>query len=105
MKHLVLPVIAVTALFGANVTFAAGDAAAGKASAALCASCHGANGIAAVGMYPNLAGQNEAYLVSALKAYRSKERNGGMAAIMQMQAANLSDADIDNLAAHFSSLK
>jgi cytochrome c553 len=55
--------------------------------------------------YPNLAGQNEAYLVSALKAYRSKERNGGMASIMQMQAANLSDADIENLAAYFASLK
>lgn len=105
MKHLVLPIIAITALFSANATFAAGDIAAGKASAALCASCHGANGIAVAPMYPNLAGQNEAYLVSALKTYREKERNGGMAAIMQMQAANLSDADIDNIAAYFSSLK
>lgn len=105
MKRIALPLIALTALFGANTTFAAGDVAAGKASAALCSSCHGANGIASVGMYPNLAGQNEAYLVSALKAYRSKDRNGGMAAIMQMQAANLSDADVDNIAAYFSSLK
>lgn len=105
MKYISLPIIALTALFSANSAFAAGDVAAGKASTAICASCHGVNGIASVGMYPNLAGQNEAYLVSALKAYRSKERNGGMAAIMQMQAANLSDADIDNIAAYFSSLK
>jgi cytochrome c553 len=105
MKNLVLPIIAITALFSANTVFAAGDPVAGKQKAALCATCHGANGIAVAPTYPNLAGQNEAYLISALQAYRSKERNGGMAAIMQMQAANLSDADIDNIAAYFSSLK
>tara|TARA_R110002050_G_scaffold269917_2_gene412627 strand:+ start:174302 stop:174619 length:318 start_codon:yes stop_codon:yes gene_type:complete len=105
MKRLIFPLIALTALFGTNSSFAAGDVAAGKAKTALCASCHGAAGIAPVGMYPNLAGQNEAYLISALKSYRDKERNGGMAAIMQMQAANLSDTDIDNIAAYFSSLK
>ena len=53
----------------------------------------------------NLAGQNAEYLVSALKAYRDKQRQGGMAAIMQMQANNLSDEDIANLAAYYSSLK
>ncbi|MFT7413393.1 MAG: cytochrome c553 [Methylophagaceae bacterium] len=105
MKRLIFPLIALTALFSANLAFAAGDVAAGKAKATLCASCHGPVGIAVVAMYPNLAGQNEAYLVSALTSYRSKERNGGMAAIMQMQAANLTDADIDDLAAYFSSLK
>lgn len=56
-------------------------------------------------VYPNLAGQNAEYLVSALKAYRDKQRQGGMAAIMQMQASNLSDEDIANLAAYYSSLK
>jgi cytochrome c553 len=54
---------------------------------------------------PNLAGQNEPYLISALKAYRDKQRNGGMAAIMQAQAAILTDSDIENIAAYFSSLK
>ncbi|OUR65760.1 hypothetical protein A9Q79_01860 [Methylophaga sp. 42_25_T18] len=83
----------------------AGDIAAGKKKTSLCASCHGVNGIATLPSYPNLAGQNEAYLISALTAYRDKQRNGGMAAIMQMQAANLSDADIENIAAYFSSLK
>jgi len=83
----------------------AGDAAAGKAKSAVCAACHGPAGIASIPTYPNLAGQNEAYLVSALKAYKSKQRNGGMAAVMQAQAAALSDADIANLAAYYSSLK
>lgn len=105
MKHLVLPIIAITALLGANAAFAAGDAAAGKAKTVVCASCHGAEGIAVAPMYPNLAGQNEAYIASSLHAFRDKTRNGGMAALMQMQAANLTDADIDDLAAYFSSLK
>ena len=82
----------------------AGDAAAGKAKSAVCAACHGAAGKAAIPNYPNLAGQNKAYLVSSLKAYKNKERNGGMAAIMQGQAAALSDQDIENLAEYYSSL-
>jgi len=83
----------------------AGDAAAGKAKAAVCGACHGANGMAAANMYPNLAGQNKAYLVSALKAYKNKQRSGGMSAVMQGQAMALSDSDIDNLAEYYSSMK
>ncbi|TMX31931.1 cytochrome c [Vibrio sp. Hep-1b-8] len=84
---------------------AAGDAAAGQAKAAVCAACHGADGIAIIPGYPNLKGQNEQYLVSAINAYKNKERNGGLAAVMQAQAAALSDADIANLAAYYASLK
>jgi len=104
MKHLAYTMFGLVALFGSQSVLAA-DAEAGKAKAALCASCHGANGIAVMPAYPNLAGQNEPYLVSALKAYRDKQRNGGMATIMQMQAVSLSDEDIDNIAAHFAGLK
>mgnify|MGYP003672569119 FL=1 len=82
----------------------AGDAAAGKAKSAVCAACHGAAGKAAIPSYPNLAGQNKAYLISSLKAYKNKQRNGGMAAIMQGQAAALSDQDIENLAEYYNSL-
>ncbi|MCG7498404.1 c-type cytochrome [Vibrio sp. Of7-15] len=95
---------AVAALMMASPAMA-GDAAAGKAKAAVCAACHGADGIALIPGYPNLKGQNEQYLVSSLKAYKSKERSGGMAMVMQPQAAMLSDADIENLAAYFASLK
>lgn len=92
--------------FGASVPAlaSAADVAAGKAKAAVCAACHGANGMAQIPTYPNLAGQNEQYLVLALKAYRSKDRTGGQAVIMQGQAAALSDDDIANVAAYFSSL-
>ena len=89
----------------AGQAMAAGDAAAGQAKAAVCAACHGADGIAVIPGYPNLKGQNEQYLVSSINAYKNKERNGGLAAVMQAQASMLSDADIANLAAYYASLK
>ena len=42
--------------------------------------------------------------MEALKAYRAKNRTAGQAMIMQGQAAALTDDDIANLAAYFSSL-
>jgi cytochrome c553 len=86
------------------VASAAGDAAAGKAKAAVCTSCHGANGKAMIPTYPNLAGQNAQYLVLAMKAYKNGERKGGQAAIMAGMAAPLSDADIANLAAYYAAM-
>jgi len=85
----------------ANIALA-GDAAAGKAKAAMCVACHGANGISAIPNYPNLAGQKEAYLVDAIKAYRDGTRKNP---VMSPMASALSDADVANLAAYFSSLK
>lgn len=83
----------------------AGDIDAGKAKSAVCAACHGSEGISAVPIYPNLKGQQEAYLTSSLKAYKAGQRQGGMSMLMTPQAATLSDADIANLAAYYSSLK
>lgn len=104
MKKIVLGLV----LSGGLLSFPtfAGDIEAGKALAAdSCASCHGANGIAVVPGYPSLKGQNERYLVGALKAYKNKQRQGGLSAVMQSHAAKLSDQEIDDLAAYFSSLK
>ena len=101
-SYAVAGIFALSAALPALAT--AADAEAGKAKAAVCAACHGANGIAQIPGDPNLAGQNEAYLASALKAYRAKQRNGGQAAVMQGQAAALSDDDIANLAAYYASL-
>ncbi|WP_317933347.1 cytochrome c [Halioxenophilus sp. WMMB6] len=92
-------------LFAASGVMAGGDPAAGKAKAAVCASCHGMEGKAIAPMYPNLAGQNEPYLVGALKAYRDGQRQGGMSAVMSPMAKTLSDDDINNLAAYFASQK
>ncbi|MCG6364421.1 c-type cytochrome, partial [Vibrio fluvialis] len=41
----------------------AGDVAAGQAKAAVCAACHGMDGIAVIPGYPNLKGQSEQYLI------------------------------------------
>lgn len=79
----------------------AADVAAGKAKSAMCAACHGAEGVSAVPMYPNLAGQKEMYLVKQLKDFKSGKRNDP---VMQPMSAGLSDADIANIAAYYASL-
>ena len=93
-----------TALFTATLatTAFAGDPAAGKVRSATCAGCHGADGISAVPTYPNLAGQKEAYLIMTLKGFRDGSRKNN---IMNPMAKSLTDADIENLAAFYSSLK
>ncbi len=101
MKKVLVAVAGSVLLFGASVSMAGGDAAAGKAKAAMCAGCHGANGKSSNGMWPNLAGQKEAYLVKQLKAFRDGTRKDPT---MSSMAKPLSDADIANLAAYFSSL-
>lgn len=104
MKKIVIGLAIGMGLMSAQ-SFAAGDVAAGQAKAAVCAACHGADGIAVIPGYPNLKGQNEQYLISSINAYKNKERNGGLAAVMQAQASMLSEADIANLAAYYASLK
>ena len=83
--------------------FATGDLKRGQALSQSCMGCHGEFGISPFETNPNLAGQNAAYLEYALKAYRSGDRKAGMAVIMRPNAANLSDQDIKDLAAYFSS--
>lgn len=80
----------------------AGDVEAGKAKSAMCAACHGANGISAIPMYPNLAGQKEAYLLKQLQDFKSGSRNN---AVMKGMAMTLSDADMENLAAYYAQMK
>jgi cytochrome c553 len=79
-----------------------GDAAAGaKKHAASCAGCHGAQGISANDTWPNLAGQNAAYLARILAAYKSGDQKD---VAMTPLAQELSTADIQNLAAYYAGL-
>ena len=94
-------VIISCALLGASGAVLAGDVEAGKAKAASCAGCHGANGVSSNPMWPNLAGQKDGYLVKAMKDYRDGTRNDPM---MGPMAKPLTDEDIANLAAYYSSL-
>ena len=81
---------------------AAGDAQAAAALVGRCVACHGADGIGKAPQYPNLAGQKPGYLEKSLGAFRSGERKDPN---MSAMARDLSDADIANLAAYFSSLE
>lgn len=65
----------------------------------LCVGCHGETGRATLAHYPNLHGQNAAYLSQSLQAYRSGARkNAQMAAVVGL----LSAADIEALARWYS---
>lgn len=79
---------------------AAGDMAAGKEKSAVCVSCHGADGNSTDPQFPRLAGQHANYLERALMDYRAGARKNP---IMAGFAGGLTDADIANLAAYFSS--
>lgn len=84
---------------------AAGESKAGQQKSAACSGCHGSAGKASVSLYPNLAGQNADYLAHALQAYKKGERNGGQAEVMKAFVAGLSDKDIADLAAWYSTLQ
>ena len=102
MKHKILATASALMLAASANVAIAGDAAAGKAKAASCNACHGANGISAIPTYPNLAGQKEAYLAKQMKAFKDGTRKDPT---MNAMAKPLSDADIANLSAHFAGLK
>lgn len=80
----------------------AADIEAGKAKAAVCSACHGAEGKALIPNYPHLAGQNAAYLVKQLKAFKEGSRKEPL---MLPFMAPLTEADMENLAAYYASLK
>ena len=80
----------------------AGDAVIGRQKAAACTVCHGVLGLANAPEAPNLAGQSALYVSAQLKAYRNGTRQHE---VMSLMAKGLSDADIDNLAAWYESLK
>ncbi len=102
MRCLLLAAIAGASLIlSANVA-AAGDAAAGKAKAAVCGACHGPDGNSPNPLWPNLAGQKPAYIVKQLKDFKSGARKDP---VMAPMAAPLNAQDMENLAAFFASQK
>ena len=74
-----------------------------KAGAALyqqqCQVCHGVAGASIVPTQPILAAQHAHYLANELRKYKSGVRKN---AVMSAQAANLSEADMDNIAHYLS---
>ncbi len=101
MKKLALVLFTAIVTSSASIAaFAQGDAAAGQAKSALCATCHGADGNSELSINPKLAGQSAAYIAKQLQDYKSGARaNATMAAMV----GGLSDQDMLDLAAWFSS--
>ena len=81
----------------------AGDAAAARAKAQTqCQNCHGEDGVAVLPGAANLSGQQKEYLRQQLRAYRSGSRRDPQMSII---AKALTDADIENFAEWYSSIK
>ena len=75
---------------------------AGKARvSAVCAACHGLNGVSIADAIPNLAGQRAAYIEAQLKAFKAGTRK---APSMNAIAGQLAPQDMADVAAYFSSL-
>lgn len=102
MNKLLIVATTCALAFAYTPSFASGDAAAGKNKTQVCAACHGADGNSTAPEFPRLAGQNADYLQKALERYKNKTRNN---AIMNGFAANLSEQDIEDITAYFSSQK
>ena len=92
----------------AQVAQAANIEAGKDLAAAVCAACHGANGVSVSDALPNLAAQRAAYIEAQLKLYKDGTRKapGATSPTLTMQAiaAQLSAEDIANTAAYFASL-
>lgn len=87
----------------AGPAHATGDPAAGKAKFETCTGCHSIPGYTnAYPTYrvPRLGGQHYDYVVSALKAYQSGERQHPT---MHANSSSLSEQDIQNIAAYLAS--
>lgn len=97
-----LVIILTVMVFGAAVSATAADIEAGKARATLCAACHGPDGISMNDLWPNLRGQKQGYLIKQIKAYRDGERQDPT---MLPMVKPLTDEDIENIAAYYSSLQ
>jgi cytochrome c553 len=95
MRSLVIPF----ALLMTTLVHAA-DMEAGRSRAeAVCAACHGANGVSVADAIPNLAGQKAAYLEAQLKALKDGSRKNP---VMSAIAGQLSVQEIADVAAYFS---
>lgn len=81
----------------------AADARAGRQKVAgVCQACHGMDGLSKNPESPNLAGQLGPYLVKAITEYRSETRKNES---MNIVAKELTDDDIANIAAYYSSIQ
>lgn len=101
VKTISLLLLGVVATVAGSIPAVAADAAAGRQKARQCQTCHGIDGIAKMPIAPHIAGESQIYLATQLKAFRSGKREHE---IMSVVAQGLSDEDIADLAAWYSSI-
>lgn len=108
MKKFALPLTLLLSLAGSAYAFD-GDAEAGKTKTATCVACHGTDGNSPLDMYPKIAGQHASYIYKQLKEFKlaveTGNKQGRENAIMAGMVAGLSDQDMKDLAAYYSSQK
>ena len=109
MKKIALSLtILLGTLSASNATAFDGDVNAGKEKSTTCAACHGPDGNAPVNIYPKIAGQHADYIYKQLQEFKLGMTSGGkegrMDPVMSGMAMPLSDQDMKDLAAYFSSL-
>ena len=80
---------------------AAGDPAAGQAKAGTCLACHGPDGNSVNPLWPKLSGQHPGYTKKQLVEFQSGEMRRDT--MMAPMIANLSEQDIEDLAAYYAS--
>jgi len=94
----------IVGLFAGAAFAADGNPAAGKDKTSMCAGCHGIPGyktaFPVTYSVPKLGGQHAAYIVKALQGYKNGDRTHPS---MRAIAASLSDQDMADLAAYYSS--
>ena len=87
-----LLIAAFCALVGTTTSaMAAGDAAAGKAKAAMCMGCHGADGNSPTAGFPSLAGQHEGYIAKQLADFKSATHRNDPTMLGMVAALNAKD--------------
>jgi cytochrome c553 len=101
-RHVINTILLSTVLAFSSAQAFEGDPVRGRVKADSCLGCHAIPSYS--NAYPNyhvpkVGGQNEAYIISALLAYRSGTRNHET---MNGNALSLSDQDIADIAAFFS---
>ena len=101
MNKLVIVVLStLVSVFASSVILAQGDAAAGQAKSALCATCHGNDGNSALAINPKLAGQSAKYMVKQLMDFKSGDRPSPT---MSAMVLSLSEQDMQDIAAWYAS--
>ena len=98
----VLVIAAAAALLWCSGARADGDPGRGRARAQMCEGCHGIadyrTAYPEVYPVPRIGGQQEAYIVKALRSYKAGARKHPT---MRSIAITLSDQDMDDLAAYY----